>query len=402
MQIAVHGAGYVGIPTALALLSESDEVSIDLIDPSEKRRKEIADVVASSEADPDLLGEPGLGRSLRDAVRHQRLTCSEFSGPVPDLHVCCVGTPYDGTTFGSGDFDYTAVSAVASVACMDRVPLVVRSTVSPVWVRDVLRPAMGDVPFAIVPEFLAEGTALRDALNPSRVVIGPSTLSLGATMEWLLPAAPVHILTPEEAATVKLASNALLYERVMFGSRLAQLLQPMPGADVRRVAGAIGADPRIGTGHLLPGLGPAGPCLPKDYSVWTSVAAPPYRWAERWSAVDSVANIVQDLPGSVMIWGAGFKPTSRDYRDSPVWYLERALRSRTPLVVVDTAHGDVLERPGVLVLCTRFDLARALGTSPSVVVDPYALLRAEEVRDLAEREIRYQGAGRGPGWETRS
>ena len=217
--------------------------------------------------------EPGLEEMVRrnQAERRLRFT-SDVDWAIQNTEVVfiCVGTPPK----NGGETDLSFVESVAMKIGknLNGHKVVVNKSTVPVGTGDfvkkvVLMNKRTDVDFEVVsnPEFLREGSAIADALNPSRVVIGASTedaamkvMELYATLE-----APVFITDVASAELIKYASNAFLAMKISFINAIANICEKS-GANVTEVSKAVGADQRIGPEFLNAGLGYGGSCFPKD------------------------------------------------------------------------------------------------------------------------------------------
>lgn len=437
-RVVIFGAGYVGLATAVAARANGSAVIV--LDSNEDRVRTHCEQFESGR---DALDEPNMNIALGRVDGGEnpvRFVAYSADAPGPEFDelvrgsvaVCAVGTPIrkDGS-----DTDASAVVAVARLAAGRRAAaFVIRSTVSP-RVLPAVREALRDVPLVVMPEFLREGHAVADAVRPSRIVFGadpgpptmPILLALGG-----YNATTYHYTNPEEAALVKLASNTALSLRVWLADSVASVCEGVPGADSRRVLQAVYADGRLGTPGV-PGLGAAGPCLPKDTAAFGALLdsrsravteelrdaheTVPSRLVDRiWRELP-----VRDVVGSisVLVRGVGFKPDSTDWRGSPVvTHLAHQLAAMAPGVVVwvqdDRVPQDerdalaealapayllAVERipsdaPGLLVLLST---DASIGPMPPpvaarhVVVDPYRLTCAGDWPGS-----KYLGGGLGP------
>ncbi len=217
--------------------------------------------------------EPGLEEMVRrnQAERRLRFT-SDVDWAIQNTEVVfiCVGTPPKNG--GETDLSFVESVAVKIGKNLNGHKVVVNKSTVPVGTGDfvkkvVLMNKRADVDFEVVsnPEFLREGSAIADALNPSRVVIGASTedaamkvMELYATLE-----APVFITDVASAELIKYASNAFLAMKISFINAIANICEKS-GANVTEVSKAVGADQRIGPEFLNAGLGYGGSCFPKD------------------------------------------------------------------------------------------------------------------------------------------
>jgi UDPglucose 6-dehydrogenase len=264
--IAVIGTGYVGLVTAAGFAELGNQVWCVDVD---------ADKIAGLERGEIPIYEPGLTESV--ARNRSRLHFSTDLAPALEharLLFVAVGTP---PTY-SGDADLSAVHAVvASMPESDHHALVMKSTV-PVGTGASIKRIFaehGKAGFAYVscPEFLKEGSALADFLEPDRVVIGDDGNWAGdAVAELYSPLnAPLVRTDVASAEMVKLAANAFLATKISFINEIANVCEET-GADVQEVARGMGLDQRIGKHFLKPGIGFGGSCFPKDVSALKQLA----------------------------------------------------------------------------------------------------------------------------------
>jgi UDPglucose 6-dehydrogenase len=264
--IAVIGTGYVGLVTAAGFAELGSEVWCVDVD---------ADKIARLQRGEIPIYEPGLGESV--ARNRERLHFGTELAPAVEharLLFVAVGTP---PTY-SGDADLSAVHAVvASMPQSDEHALVMKSTV-PVGTGASIKRIFsehGKEGFAYVscPEFLKEGSALQDFLEPDRVVVGDDGSWAGdAVVDLYKPLdAPVVRTDIASAEMVKLAANAFLATKISFINEIANVCEET-GADVLEVARGMGLDQRIGKHFLKPGIGFGGSCFPKDVSALKQLA----------------------------------------------------------------------------------------------------------------------------------
>src|SRR4051812_44657155 len=264
--IGVIGTGYVGLVTAAGFAELGSDVWCIDID---------ADKIERLEQGRIPIWEPGLEDLV--ASNRERL---HFSTDVQDaleharLLFVAVGTP---PTY-SGDADLTAVMAVVdAMPASDQHALVMKSTV-PAGTGDTIKRRFaedGKAGFRYVscPEFLKEGSAITDFLEPDRVVIGDDGDWAGDAVEALYAPldAPVVRTDVKSAEMVKLASNAFLATKISFINEIANVCEET-GADVVEVARGMGLDDRIGPKFLQAGIGFGGSCFPKDVAALKQLA----------------------------------------------------------------------------------------------------------------------------------
>ncbi|NPV70326.1 MAG: UDP-glucose/GDP-mannose dehydrogenase family protein [Firmicutes bacterium] len=328
MNVAVIGCGYVGLTTGAALAWMGHRVYCADRDPS---------VVGLLNDGKIHLYEPDLDRLVSSAAGAGRLrfTTSTAEAIVgAEVALVCAGTP--SSPDGSADLSQVkdAYECIARAPGPRRGALVVatKSTVPP-GTCSSLAARYGSYGMRICsnPEFLREGTAVRDALHPDRVVIGSDDpVSTQVLCElYMSLGRPLFVVSPIEAELIKYAANSFLAARISFINEFAELCEAV-GADVTRVAAAAGADPRIGASFMQAGIGFGGPCLPKDLKALVSagrdhgVAMDILEQVERRNsrqrarAVERIARALGGLEGRIVaVWGVTFKPGAGDTRESP-------------------------------------------------------------------------------------
>jgi UDPglucose 6-dehydrogenase len=264
--IAVIGTGYVGLVTAAGFAELGSEVWCVDVD---------ADKVARLQRGEVPIYEPGLAECL--ARNRERMHFSTELSQALDharLLFVAVGTP---PTY-SGDADLSAVNSVVSaMPASDRHALVMKSTV-PVGTGTAIQRVFdeqGRSGFAYVscPEFLKEGSALEDFMDPDRVVIGDNGNWAGDAVAALYEPLDAALVRTDVASAemVKLAANAFLATKISFINEIANVCEET-GADVSEVARGMGLDQRIGPHFLRPGIGFGGSCFPKDVSALKQLA----------------------------------------------------------------------------------------------------------------------------------
>ncbi len=223
------------------------------------------------------------------------------------------------------------------------------------------------------PEFLREGTAVRDFLGPYRVVIGADDPAVAVRVSELYRdvQAPVLVTNPASAEMIKYASNAFLATKVSFVNAVANLCEAV-NADVREVTLGMGYDPRIGFEFLHPGPGWGGSCFPKDTSALLRTAEAAGEAFELLDAAVAtnvsqrdrvVAKVHDALGGSpagrrVAAWGLTFKANTNDLRDSPALaVLDRLLAAGGSVRAYDPAGGEAAAAtlPGLEVVTDPYD-----------------------------------------------
>jgi UDPglucose 6-dehydrogenase len=389
-RIGIFGAGYVGLVTAACFAELGHEVTVRDVVP------ERIDALREGEVP---IYEPGLGELLeRNRERlHFTLDVEEAVDGAEFLYVC-VGTP---PTY-SGDADlsavWTVIDEIEGMAGRGRT-IVMKSTV-PVGTGDKVRAALDargleHVGYASNPEFTAEGTAVRDFMHPDRIVVGSFEPADGAAVASLHVGidAPVVQMDVASAEMVKLASNAFLMTRISFINEIANVCEAT-GADVVKVAEAVGLDRRLGPHFLRAGIGYGGSCFPKDSLALKQLAANSGYHFQLLNAVIEVNELQKrrvvaklekhlgKLRGRrVALLGLAFKPHTDDMREAP----SLVLASRLLAEGADVRCWDpVADATGLLSGFVRCDtpLEAAQGADAVVVVTEWPELGELDLGEL--------------------
>ncbi len=336
-RVTVIGAGYVGLTTAACLADLGNAVAVIEIDAAKVR---------SLRRHKVPFYEPGLQEVVERNARAGRLffTTEYRVGLAETEYVfIAVGTPSD----AGGQADLTAVeSAAASIAeHVDWPIIVVNKSTVPIGTADLVGKIFerlnGHARVDVVsnPEFLREGSALFDFMNPDRVVIGTVDREVGERVAKLYQtlAAPVLITDLYSAEMIKYASNAFLATRISFINEIARICERVD-ADAKVVAAGMGLDKRIGPQFLDAGIGYGGSCFPKDVSALAAIAKhydyhPELLHAvmdinrdQRLVAVEKVKQCLGTIRGQVIgLLGIAFKPNTDDIREAPSIEIAKAL-----------------------------------------------------------------------------
>lgn len=336
MRLTAIGTGYLGLTHAVCMADLGHDVlGLDV---------DAAKVMRAASGEMPFF-EPGLEPLLRkniDAGRLRFTTSFAEAAKFGDVHFLCVGTPQ--AADGSADLRYVYSAVDALAAGLRRPALVVGKSTVPVGTARALAarisqraPAGARAELAWNPEFLREGFAVEDSLSPGRLVFGVTSQRSARLLrrvyaKLLANGVPALVMDLETAELVKISANAFLATKISFINAIAEMCEKA-GADVVRLADALGWDERIGRRFLAPGLGFGGGCLPKDIRA--------FRCAARVLGVESLAGLLGEVDainlrrrsrvtelardavgGSlagrrVAVLGLSFKPGSDDVRDSP-------------------------------------------------------------------------------------
>lgn len=338
MKIAIVGTGYVGLVTGTCFAEMGTEVYC--VDIDQKKIENLKDGVIP-------IFEPGLDEMVERNHKAGRLQfTTDLSSIINDVDIIfsAVGTPPDED--GSADLRYVLDVARTVGQNLNKYMVIVTKSTVPVGtaklVKQVIREELdkrgkSDIKFDVAsnPEFLKEGAAITDFMQPDRVVVGIESDDAKKLMEKLYKPFTLNnyriIYTDiPSAEMIKYAANAMLATRISFMNDIANLCE-IVGADVNMVRKGIGADARIGSKFLYSGCGYGGSCFPKDVKALINTAKKLGHSMEILEAVENVnerqKNILfdklmkyynGDIKGkTIAIWGLAFKPKTDDMREAP-------------------------------------------------------------------------------------
>lgn len=335
--VGVIGVGWVGLVTAACFAELGHPVIARDIVP------EKVEALARGEV---AIHEPGLEDLLRRNA--ERLTFTTDMGELlakARLLFVCVDTP---PTY-SGDADLSRVRAVVQELAADGDHVLVMKSTVPAGTGESIRRDMPNLAYVSCPEFLKEGTAVKDFMNPDRVVIGadPGDEAAADAVAALYQPLGGEILRTDVASAemIKLASNAFLATKISFINEIANVCEEV-GADVGQVAKGMGLDDRIGSSFLRAGIGYGGSCFPKDVSALKMLAGNTGYHFQLLTAVIEVnelqkrrvVNKLEKHLGSligkrVALLGLAFKPDTDDMREASSLVLAARLQGEGAEVV---------------------------------------------------------------------
>jgi UDPglucose 6-dehydrogenase len=366
--VAVIGAGYVGLTTAACLAHLGYKVVAVDVDADKVDRMQRGEPPIFEEGLTALMAE-GIGSGLLSFTTDFAEATSE-AGFV----FLCVPTPQGAD--GAADLRFVEQAAVQIAPHLQSGAVVVTKSTVPVGSVGVVVNALSRPDTAVVsnPEFLREGSAVHDCLNPDRVVIGSDDRSAAERLAALYAplGAPVLITDPASSETIKYACNAFLAAKVSFVNAIANLCSAV-GADAVDVIRGMSYDRRIGADHLAPGPGWGGSCFPKDTSALIRMAEDHgFDFALLRAAVAAneeqfgrVADQVEQAAGgslegsTVAAWGLTFKAGTSDLRESPALAVVARLVARGASV---RAYDPTVPDPGD---------ERLAGLDVEIAEDPY-------------------------------
>jgi len=429
-NIAVIGVGYVGLVTGTCFADLGNTVTCVDIDAEKIERLKRGAIP---------IFEPGLEELVRRNAQAGRLHfTTSYEDGLRDAEFVFVAV--DTPSGADGEADLRAVRSVARgiAEVMDHPVIIVNKSTVPIGTGDlvtdiILKHRKKEVPFSVVsnPEFLREGSAVSDFLNPDRIVLGSTDRDAAEQVAHLYLSLRTRILVTDlrTAEMIKYASNAFLASRISFINEIASICERL-GADIKEVAAGMGYDKRIGHAFLDAGVGYGGSCFPKDVRALAHMAAihgchPQLLRAvmeinrdQRRRVVQTLRQLLGGLDGKVIgVLGLAFKPNTDDMRDSPAVEIIHLLQNEGAIIkAYDPAAMDNARRVlsdvnlcsdpyetasgshALLVITawnefTHLDMARVKRAMKTpVIVDGRNMWDPDTLRELG---FTYRGIGRG-------
>lgn len=328
MKIAVAGTGYVGLVTGVCLASKGHKVTCVDVDEAKIRmmQKGISPIY-----------EEGLEELMHESMDNLTFT-TDYASAYKDANVIFIGVGTPEKKDGSANLTYVykVAKQIAETVEHDCV-VVVKSTV-PIGTNDKVEAYLNtnlahDVRISVAsnPEFLAQGTAVRDTLHAARIVLGVETEQAGVVLKEVYADfdAPILVTNRRSAEMIKYASNDFLALKISYINEIANLCE-IVGANVEDVAKGMGYDPRIGNRFLNSGIGYGGSCFPKDTKAlsWlasfndnemkTIKAAIEVNEGQKLKLIKKARKYYDEFEGlTVAVLGLTFKPGTDDLREAP-------------------------------------------------------------------------------------
>ncbi len=380
LKICCIGAGYVGGPTMAMIAKQCPDIEVNVVDINESR-------IAAWNSDSLPIYEPGLDEVVREARGRNLFFTTDVSEKIKtsDMIFISVNTPTKTFGIGSGraaNLEFVEKCAREIALHAEGHKIVIEKSTLPVRTAEAVKRILssasnGSASFDVLsnPEFLAEGTAVSDLLNPDRVLIGgesPEAIERLANVygRWVRPESIIRTnLWSSELS--KLTANAFLAQRVSSINAISALCEAT-GADVDEVANAIGTDSRIGPKFLKSSVGFGGSCFQKDIlnlvylcehfglpevaAYWEQVVLMNDYQKRRFSTsiVKTMFNTVSDK--KIAIWGFAFKKDTNDTRESAAIYVCRdLLEERARLTIYDPKVGlDQIKQELIYLMSAEF------------------------------------------------
>ena len=370
-KICCIGAGYVGGPTMAIIAQKCPHIKVTVVDLNAER------IAAWNDPNPENIPiyEPGLGAIVAEARGRNLFFSTDVETAIDEAQLIFISVNTPTKTYGSGkgmaaDLKYIELCArqIAKIAKNDKI--VVEKSTLPVRtaeaIKSILDKTGNGVKFQILsnPEFLAEGTAVQDLLNPDRVLIGGDTSEEGQiTIQKLVsiysnwvPAAQILTTNLWSSELSKLTANAFLAQRISSINAMSELCEKT-GADINEVAKAIGMDSRIGSKFLKASVGFGGSCFQKDILnlVYISKSFGLNEVADYWEQViimndhqkdrfskNIITTLYNTISGKkIAFLGWAFKKDTNDTRESAAIYVaDQLLNEQAKIAVFDPKVSD--------------------------------------------------------------
>lgn len=338
MKIAIIGTGYVGLVTGTCFAELGNNVIC-----VDRNKTKIAQLKRLS----CPIHEPGLAELIKKNIKNKRLSFQTNGADAiqkGEIIFNCVGTPLN----KKGLPDLTETYKVARLCAenLSEPKIFVNKSTVPVGTGAECQKIISSIAgtssqkyFDIVsnPEFLRQGTAIKDFMEPERIIVGTESKRSAQIMKklyapFLRKKIPVIFTNVKTAEMVKYAANAFIATKISFINEIARYCQKT-GINIKDISKAIGLDSRIGQKYLRAGIGYGGGCLSKDMKSLITIgkkANCPFGILEQVSAVNSnqrkkfikkitttLKKYYKDTPCEIAIWGLAYKPETDDLRDSP-------------------------------------------------------------------------------------
>lgn len=414
MKVSVIGTGYVGLVTGSCLAHVGNDVICIDNNPEKVDSLKRGDVP---------IFEPGLDEVMQNAVAQGKLSfTTDTAQGIADADVIFLALPTPPQDDGSAD-----LSAVLSVAKQigpmlpNKYCVVIDKSTVPVGTAEKVSQAIkanakSDFDVVSNPEFLREGFAVKDFLEPERVVVGVSSERAEKAMRELYrplvdESRPLYVTDQVTAELTKYAANAFLVTKVNFMNEMSNLSERL-GADIDMLRLAIGSDSRIGHKFLHPGIGCGGSCFPKDIRALNHMAEEvDYDFKLLKSAIeinDQQQHILStklieyfggDVNGKqIGIWGLAFKPNTDDIREAPALVIiNNLLNAGAQVNAYDPEAGENVrtfykDKEGLTIVDDKFE---AVDSSDALLLatewDEFKDVSLEQIKSRLNKAVIFDG-----------
>lgn len=407
MKIAVIGTGYVGLVTGTIFSDYGNDVYCLDVDEKKVHTLSLGEVP---------FYEPGLSEIVKRNVDKKRLTfTTKYADVIPQCNTIfvCVGTP--SAKNGEADLTYLHAAVLELSKHLSQHTVIILKSTVPIGVEKSLtqlikKTATNTFEFASCPEFLKEGSAVDDARNPDRIVIGITTDKARIILEELFEPfdAPRVITDLTSAQMIKYAANSFLATKISYANAIANVCERL-GADASTVLEGIGLDPRIGKNFLNPGVGYGGSCFPKDVSSFKIIAREAgYKMGileevekinkqQIDNYIEKVRKQLKTLKGkNLAILGLAFKPNTDDIREAPaIKIIKRLLDEGAIIKAYDPIAANTAKQVlGDSVIYTKDPYEAADGSHALLIVtewNEFKELNLNKIKTLLKKPIIIDG-----------
>lgn len=336
MKITVFGTGYVGLVTGVCFAEMGNTVTCVDID------KNKIDLLKKGQSP---IYEPGLDELLERNIQSKRLHFTTESQPSiqsAEIIFIAVGTPPQED--GSADLKYVLNVAQEIGRHITSYKVIVNKSTVPVGtfhkvkiaLQEQIKQRQLDVNFDVAsnPEFLREGCAIEDCLNPNRIVVGVESQKAQDLMQnlyspFIQNGSQILFMDPASSEMTKYAANAMLATKISLMNEFSRVCEKV-GADIEAVRRGIGSDHRIGPHFIYAGIGYGGSCFPKDVSALVKIGAAldenlhilksveETNQIQRFRFIKKINQVLTPVaPKTIALWGVAFKPGTDDIREAP-------------------------------------------------------------------------------------
>ena len=420
MNICIFGTGYVGLVTG-ACLADSGNI-VWCVDADNTKIEAIRSGIMP-------FYEPGLQKLVLANCKKNRLHfTTDASEAMQNAQICyiTVGTP--SLPDGSSDISYVVQVAETIGRFLEQDMIIVNKSTVPIGTSDLLEIIISrnlskkqspPVDYTVIsnPEFLREGSAVNDFMEPDRIIIGTKNIKAANILgelyrPFLRSSSSILIMDNKSAEISKYAANAMLATRISFINEIARLCDSI-GGDIEQVRLGIGSDPRIGRHFLKAGLGYGGSCFPKDVKELIHCGQRLGVGMEVACAAESVNSLQKNylvemvkkrfganLKGiSLALWGLSFKPDTDDMRDAPSIEIIRSLSiSGATIHAYDPAALNnaqkTFDKIGISIQYASTMLEAVTGADALLLITEwpqFAKLNLTELRNVMTQSIIFDG-----------
>ena len=405
MNITIVGTGYVGLVTGTTLAELGNNVYCVDIDTTKVKKMQQGIVP---------IYEPGLEEMFLRNINSGRLFfTTDLKEAVDKSEIIYLALPTPPGEDGSADLSYVLGVANQIGEIITDYKIIVNKSTVPVGTADKVREVISaktSIPFDVVsnPEFLREGFAVKDSMNPARVIVGSSSENAKNIMAKIYQpftntGVPIIFMDEKSSELTKYASNSFLAVKITFMNEIANFCEKV-GADVDKVRLGMGSDDRIGNRFLFPGIGYGGSCFPKDVKALIKSGKEEntiFQILEATEAVNSTQKTILvsdienyfggDLTGKkIALWGLAFKANTDDIREASSLDNIRILLDKGAKITaydlvaeenVRKILGDSIEYAKDMYSALENADALLIATAWSALKNPYFGLKTEKINN---------------------